>query len=85
MNPDIPESELCARYSKLYTRLLTDVLEQHRLEDQTLDNSITPLSREMRTAGIAYPIVGQPNRSIDGDELFSSATRKSSVPSSCLV
>lgn len=68
MSNDIPESELCDRYGELYTGLLTDVLEEHGLEDQTLDYEITPIDRTMTTAGIAWPIVGRPNRSIDGDE-----------------
>lgn len=63
---EIPLEELCDRYDKTYTGLLTDVLEEHGLEDQTLDHRIEPLVPTMTTAGVAYPITGRPNRSIDG-------------------
>jgi len=66
--PDLPVDELCERYSATYTGLLTDVLEEHGLEDQTLDHEIEPLVRTMATAGVAFPVIGRPNRSVDGEE-----------------
>lgn len=78
---DPQPSELCDRYGDTYTGLLTDVLEEHGLEDQTMNRRIEPLVPTMTTAGIAYPVTGRPNRSIDGDEnLERITTMLSEVP-----
>jgi regulator of RNase E activity RraA len=81
-----PAEELCERYSATYTGLLTDVLEARGLEDQTLDHRIEPLVPTMTTAGIAFPVVGRPNRSIDGDaNLERITTMLSEVPANRIV
>jgi len=83
---EIPTDELCERYSDTYTGLLTDVLEDHGLEDQTLDYGIEPLVPTISTAGIAFPVVGRPNRSIDGDtNLKRITTMLSEVPENAVV
>jgi regulator of RNase E activity RraA len=41
------------------------VLDDRGFEDQTMRAGIAPLRDGMRTAGIAYPVVGRPNRSVD--------------------
>lgn len=68
MVTNIQTSELCNRYANLYTGLVADVLDDYGYEDQTLNHRIEPLSRGMRAAGIAYPVVGRANRSVDPDE-----------------
>jgi regulator of RNase E activity RraA len=82
----IPEEELCERYGATYTGLLTDVLEERGLEDQTLDHRLEPLVPTMTTAGIAFPVVGRPNRSIDGEaNLERITTMLSEVPENGVV
>lgn len=67
-NTDIPTPELCDRYADLYTGAITDVMDDQGLYDQTLDPDITPLEPGMSTAGLAFPVVGRPNRNIDGEK-----------------
>jgi regulator of RNase E activity RraA len=68
MTDAIPTGELCDRYASLYPGAITDVLDDRSLEDQTLDPGVGPLKDHMTTAGIAYPCIGRPNRSVDNDE-----------------
>ncbi|QCC49375.1 RraA family protein [Halobellus limi] len=68
MTSDIETPELCERYERLYTGALTDVLDDHDIVDQTLHPDIAPLTQDMRTAGVAYPVVGRPNRAVDDEE-----------------
>lgn len=68
MADSIETSELCERYEQIYTGALTDVMDERGFADQTLDPSIAPLTDGMRTAGIAYPVVGRPNRDVDDEE-----------------
>lgn len=65
MSPSIPLGELCDRYASLYSGAITDVLDDHGYRDQTLAPSISPLRDETATAGVAYPCIGRPNRSVD--------------------
>jgi regulator of RNase E activity RraA len=68
MGDSLDTGEMCDRYEQIYTGALTDVLDDFGLVDQTLDPSIAPLADDMRTAGVAYPVVGRPNCGIDGEE-----------------
>lgn len=68
MSDYIETADLCERYEQIYTGALTDVMDDLGLVDQTLDPSISPLTDGMRTAGIAYPVVGRPNHGIDDEE-----------------
>jgi regulator of RNase E activity RraA len=68
MTDAISTGELCDRYASLYPGAITDVLDDRSLEDQTLDPGVGPLKDHMTTAGIAYPCIGRPNRSVDDDE-----------------
>lgn len=61
-------AELNARYEALYPGAIVDVLDDRGLVDQTMRPEITPLQDGMQTAGVAYPVVGRPNRSVDPDE-----------------
>ena len=65
MTDSIPTAELCQRYEQLYPGAVTDVLDDRGLQDQTLDPEIGPIEPSMTTAGIAYPCVGRPDRSLD--------------------
>ena len=65
MSDSIPTAELCQRYEQLYPGAVTDVLDERGLHDQTLDPEIGPIEPSMTTAGIAYPCVGRPDRSLD--------------------
>lgn len=65
MTDSIPTGELCQRYEQLYPGAVTDVLDDRGLQDQTLDPEIGPIEPSMTTAGIAYPCVGRPDRSLD--------------------
>ncbi|MBX0297275.1 RraA family protein [Haloarcula nitratireducens] len=60
--------ELCDRYEQLYPGAVVDVLDDRGLADQTLSPDIAPLRDGTTAAGIAYPVEGRPNRSVDPDE-----------------
>ena len=64
----IPKQELCERYQQVYSAAITDVLHERGYEEQTLDPEITPIEPGISTAGVAFPIIGRPNRSVDADE-----------------
>ena len=68
MSDSIPIAELCRRYEQLYPGAVTDVLDDRGLKDQTLSPGIGPLEPTMTTAGIAYPCVGRPNRSLNEEQ-----------------
>jgi len=68
MTDSIPTGELCDRYASLYPGAITDVLDDRGYEDQSLDPAISPLSDDMTLAGVAYPVRGRPNRSVDDEE-----------------
>jgi 4-hydroxy-4-methyl-2-oxoglutarate aldolase len=68
MSTAIPKQELCERYEQTYSAAITDVLHGRGYEEQTLDPEITPIETGISTAGIAFPIIGRPNRSVDPDE-----------------
>lgn len=67
MSDQLPRSELCDRYARLYTAVVTDVMDEMGYRSQTLDPDITPLEGDMRTAGIAFPAVGRENDDVDPD------------------
>jgi len=64
---DIQTSELCDRFAALYPGAVTDVLDDFEYEDQTLDPEISPIEHGMSFAGVAYPCIGRPNRSVDSE------------------
>lgn len=68
MTERIPTAELCDRYASLYPGAIADVLDDVGYDDQTLDPGIGPLEDRMITAGVAYPCVGRPNRSVEDDQ-----------------
>lgn len=83
---DIGTSELCDRFGELYTGAITDVLDDMGYHDQTMDRDIGPLVPDMHAAGIAYPVVGRPNRSVDPDENLETIVRMlSAVPADAML
>lgn len=63
----IPQAELLARYEKLYTGLVSDVMREFVLLDQALPGSIIPLRTERTVAGIAFTVKSSPNTRISGE------------------
>ena len=66
VSPDL--EELSARFSRLYTGAITDVLDRLGYLQQTLPPSIRPLHEDMRLAGPVYPVEGCPAPGIDYDK-----------------
>lgn len=62
---ELPTAELCDRYAELYPGAVTDVLDDRGLFDQTLDRHIDPVVPDVVTAGIAYPVTGEPSEDFD--------------------
>ncbi|MAX24684.1 MAG: dimethylmenaquinone methyltransferase [Phycisphaeraceae bacterium] len=52
----IPEDELCARYEKLYTGAVNDVMREMCIVNCALPPEIHPLEKEMVCCGIAFTI-----------------------------
>lgn len=61
----ITTATLCARYGRLYTAAVTDVLDHHGRYHQTLPHDIVGLTPGTRVAGLAFPAVGTPSRNAD--------------------
>lgn len=68
MGHEISSEELCDRYAELYPGAVADILDNKGYKDQTLATGISPATDDMSAAGIAYPVRGRPNRSVNEDE-----------------
>ncbi len=68
MSNETDRQELCKRFEALYPGAVADVLDDRGLQDQVMHPDIAPLTRNMNLAGIAYPVVGRANRSVDPEE-----------------
>jgi 4-hydroxy-4-methyl-2-oxoglutarate aldolase len=66
----IDDDELLARYERLYTGAVSDVLREHCLMDQTLPPHLQPLRPEKTVAGIAFTVKSAPNTRITGELTF---------------
>jgi 4-hydroxy-4-methyl-2-oxoglutarate aldolase len=66
----VPVPELLARYEKLYTGAVSDVLREHCLLDQTLPSHLQALRPERTVAGIAFTVKSAPNTKITGELTF---------------
>lgn len=64
----VPNAELCDRYEALYPGAVADSLDELGYERQVLPPEINPLTTEMRVAGLAYPVLGQRDTSVDYEE-----------------
>jgi regulator of RNase E activity RraA len=63
----ISEEEMIARYEKLFSGAVSDVLREHALPDQVLPNNILPLRTEMTVAGFAFTIKSAKDPTIEGE------------------
>lgn len=64
----IPPPELLARYERLYTGILSDVLREHRLMDQALPHHLQPLRSEQPcVAGLAFTVKSAPHTMLTGE------------------
>ena len=63
----VPEAELCARYEKLYTGAVNDVLRELCLTNVALPSEIVPLRDEMVVAGPAFTIRSNADPTITGE------------------
>jgi regulator of RNase E activity RraA len=66
----IPVKDLLARYEKLYTGAINDVLREFCLLDQALPHPIVPLRPEKTVAGLAFTVKSAPNVKITGELTF---------------
>ncbi len=66
----IPVKELLARYERLYTGAINDVLREHGLLHQALPHHIVPLRPERTVAGLAFTVKSAPNVLIRGEMSF---------------
>jgi regulator of RNase E activity RraA len=66
----LPVKELLARYEKLYTGAINDVLREFCLLEQALPYNIVPLRDKDTVAGIAFTVKSAPNCVINGEMTF---------------
>ncbi|MDR0338590.1 MAG: RraA family protein [Planctomycetaceae bacterium] len=63
----VSETEIIARYERLYTGCVNDVLREHCLTNQALPAAIHPLRDEMVLAGFAFTIRSNADPSLEGE------------------
>lgn len=63
----ISASELCDRFEQLYPGAVADTLDALGYDGHTLPAGIGPLTADMRMAGIAFPVRGQPDDEVAYD------------------
>lgn len=68
----IAQSELLARFEKLYTGAVCDVLREYCLLDQAFPGHIKPLNDQHCVAGIAFTVKSAPNVQIRGEMSYRS-------------
>lgn len=59
------ESEVIDRFAELYPAAVADSLDELGYPDQVLPASITPLSPSMAFAGVAFPVHGTPDPTVE--------------------
>ena len=63
----IPEEEIIARYEKLYTGCVNDVMREMCLTNQALPEEIAPLRDDMVLAGFAFTIRSNADPTVSGE------------------
>lgn len=63
----VPEEEIIARYERLYTGAVNDVMREMCLVDQALPPEIVPLRDEMVVAGFAFTIRSSADPTLAGE------------------
>lgn len=66
----VPVEELLARFERLYTGAVNDVLREFALLDQALPGHLRPLNDDQTVAGIAFTVKSAPNVRISGEMTF---------------
>lgn len=66
----VPVAELLARFEKLYSGAVSDVLREFTLLNQSLPSHIKPLRDDRTVAGIAFTVKSAPNVKITGEMTF---------------
>ena len=66
----IPTKELLARFERLYTGAVSDVLREFCLLDQALPGYLRPLNDDQIVAGIAFTVKSAPHVQISGEMTF---------------
>lgn len=66
----VADDELLARYERLYTGAVSDVLREFALLDQALPGHIRPLVEDRTVAGLAFTVKSAPNVKITGEMTF---------------
>lgn len=61
----IDDHELCDRYERLYPGAVTDTLDEFGFDSRVLPPDITPLTDDTTVAGIAFPVRGRRDLSVD--------------------
>lgn len=79
----VPDEEVYARYERLYTSAVNDVLREFCLVDQALPPAIHPLRDEMKVCGIAYTIRSSKDPLITG-EMDTRAKMLDDMPKGCI-
>lgn len=67
---EVPLKDLLARYERLYTGAVCDVLREFCLLDQALPGYLRPLNDEHTVAGLAFTVKSAPNVKITGEMTF---------------
>lgn len=80
----IPTDELCARYERLFTSAVNDVLREMTLLDQTLPHHIRPLRDDMKVVGPAFTVKGMKSMELR-DEMRERVTMLESIPAGSVV
>ncbi len=66
----VPVKELLARYERLYTGAINDVLREFCLLEQALPHHLVPLRDKDAVAGLAFTVKSAPNCVIRGEMAF---------------
>jgi len=66
----IPDDELLARYERLYTGAISDVLREHVLTEQAIPGHVNVLRPERTVAGFAFTVKSAPNTRVSGELTF---------------
>lgn len=72
MNPASPASieDLCARFSRIYTGAISDVLDEMGRRNQVLAPQVQGLTLTASVAGVAMTVEGEPTASEDPEEIY---------------
>ncbi|MBS7700487.1 MULTISPECIES: RraA family protein [unclassified Chelatococcus] len=63
----IPVKDLLARYERLYTGAISDVMREFCLMNQALPGYLQPLRPERTVAGVAFTVKSAPNTKVTGE------------------